>query len=247
MKGIYYIRCTYNKKVYIGSSINIEQRIKKHLWKLKNNKHENVYFQNIYNKYGYDSLKMGVVELCDNLLEKEQYYINNNQNLINIVVRDVTRPSINQEIKDKISKTLKEKYKKGLIKNNSGEFKKGMKPWNTGKKYKSTNHLKVPKTITEKSIKGKNKAIKTRRNKLPKIEVYQSDGKTLIAIYENTVELYNDSIKHNFILQSFMKLRNPKGRNNLSPYVLQSVNVMKSTRTNKEYKGLIFKICHPNK
>lgn len=36
MIGIYYIKCIINNKVYIGSSINIEQRIKRHIWILNN-------------------------------------------------------------------------------------------------------------------------------------------------------------------------------------------------------------------
>lgn len=52
--GIYCIENTKNKKVYIGSSKNIYQRLLKHFALLKHNKHQNGHLQNAWNKYGED-------------------------------------------------------------------------------------------------------------------------------------------------------------------------------------------------
>lgn len=75
--GIYKITNTVNNKIYIGSSINIKQRIVVHLYDLKTNTHSNKYLQRTYNKYGIDSLKFEILEYTDkeNLLLREQYYL----------------------------------------------------------------------------------------------------------------------------------------------------------------------------
>lgn len=49
MIGIYKI--IINNKVYIGSSFNIQKRLIQHKSDLKNNRHDNQYLQNAYNKY----------------------------------------------------------------------------------------------------------------------------------------------------------------------------------------------------
>ena len=65
--GIYMITNIVNGKCYIGSSINIKNRIREHKGKLKNNKHENSYLQASYNKYGKESFTITTVELVENL------------------------------------------------------------------------------------------------------------------------------------------------------------------------------------
>lgn len=76
MSGIYQIYNPINNKRYIGSSINVERRLKEHLRNLKNNKHSNVYLQNAYNKYG-DKLQFQFLEECEphECLIFEQYYL----------------------------------------------------------------------------------------------------------------------------------------------------------------------------
>lgn len=77
MQGIYYIICKKNNKVYIGSSINIEKRINRHKRELKNNIHKNSHLQKSVIKYGLDNFEFGLLEGCNNnLLERENYYIN---------------------------------------------------------------------------------------------------------------------------------------------------------------------------
>ncbi len=72
--GIYKITCSGNGKFYIGSSKNIENRYKGHLSKLKGNRHENNYLQNVSNKYGVNTLNIVVLDECvlETLLDQEQ-------------------------------------------------------------------------------------------------------------------------------------------------------------------------------
>ena len=71
MKGIYKITCINNNKVYIGKSIEIKQRFKKHLSDLRLNKHHSKYLQHSYNKYGEESLRFEIIEVNNNWTEEE--------------------------------------------------------------------------------------------------------------------------------------------------------------------------------
>jgi group I intron endonuclease len=76
--GIYKIQAS-NGKFYIGSaSHNFRRRWKNHINDLQKNKHHSKYLQNIYNKYGEDSLFFEVVEIVGDtstILEREQFWI----------------------------------------------------------------------------------------------------------------------------------------------------------------------------
>ena len=80
--GIYKIVNIVNGKIYIGSALNIYNRIFgsssiSHLKALKNNNHINKKLQNSFNKYGEDSFEFFIVEKCikEELLIREQYYL----------------------------------------------------------------------------------------------------------------------------------------------------------------------------
>lgn len=74
--GIYGIRQDGNI-VYVGQSIQIEQRYRQHLYKLRTNTHGSPYFQNAYNKYGVKPFDYIILEETtkDRLVEREQFYI----------------------------------------------------------------------------------------------------------------------------------------------------------------------------
>lgn len=85
--GVYLIINTVSKKYYIGSAKRFYTRSSQHLRALKNNKHHNQYLQNSFNKYGENSFEFHVLEVCDNRIESEQYYLNecfNDPNCFNI-------------------------------------------------------------------------------------------------------------------------------------------------------------------
>lgn len=62
MPGIYKISCTKTDKVYIGESFSISNRIYKHFNLLRKNAHGNKILQNIYNKYGEETIVVDILE-----------------------------------------------------------------------------------------------------------------------------------------------------------------------------------------
>ena len=76
--GIYRFINFINGKMYIGSAINLRNRHKDHLVYLRIGKHSNRYFQNAFNKYGKENFIFHIleyVELKENLLVREQYWM----------------------------------------------------------------------------------------------------------------------------------------------------------------------------
>lgn len=118
--GIYCIENTLNNKKYIGSSVNIYNRILKHRSLLRNLKHENIILQNSWVKNKEESFICYVLEECneEDLLHREQYWINKLNSYYNIT-KNVIRNNLSEESKIKISNTLKNGYKEGRIVSNS--------------------------------------------------------------------------------------------------------------------------------
>jgi group I intron endonuclease len=76
--GVYCIENTINGKVYIGSSKNLQKRIRKHLNTLRNNTHDNIHLQNAWNKDEEDAFSIRII--CSvlnevNLTSVEQYFL----------------------------------------------------------------------------------------------------------------------------------------------------------------------------
>lgn len=76
--GVYQLRNIETNKVYIGSSINLADRLKTHFRDLRLNRHDNPKLQHVYNKYGKDKIIYEIIEFCESNLrfEIEQYWIN---------------------------------------------------------------------------------------------------------------------------------------------------------------------------
>lgn len=113
LSGIYLIKIKHN--FYIGSSKNIYNRFKQHSSALKRKKHQNVFLQNCFNKYGEDNCKFVIVQYqkeFDNieLRKLEKLYIDYYNPNINFERNPVTK-EVSKESRKKISKTLKDKYK----------------------------------------------------------------------------------------------------------------------------------------
>ena len=111
--GIYKIKI--NNKEYIGSSCNIGNRLKHHLWSLEKLKHHNRTMQNLYNKYGKEEIYFSVVEECsdDILIEREAYYISTLNPYINHILDPQTL--VRDDIcKQRISVAKKRAYANGL-------------------------------------------------------------------------------------------------------------------------------------
>ena len=65
ISGVYEIRNTINGSRYIGSSMNISNRLKKHAGMLRNKKHHSVHLQRAWNKFGEASFIMKPLIYCD--------------------------------------------------------------------------------------------------------------------------------------------------------------------------------------
>lgn len=117
--GIYEFFNLVNGKRYIGSSVDLYNRLHEHLHNLKNNKSHNKHFQNAWNKYGEEMFIFGILEYCDEEIrfEREQYYINVLKPEYNFSLQVVANfgHSPSDETKEKISNTLKQKYASGEI------------------------------------------------------------------------------------------------------------------------------------
>jgi len=77
ISGIYQIQNKINNKIYIGSAIDIYNRLHKHVSDLKKNKHHSIHLQRAWNKYGENNFDFNIVENVDNkelLIEREQYW-----------------------------------------------------------------------------------------------------------------------------------------------------------------------------
>jgi group I intron endonuclease len=113
--GIYYIKNNINNKMYIGLSIDVEARIRRHMKDLKVGVHPNVYLQRAWTKYGNENFEFGILEECDKskLADKEicwiAYYDSYNSGY-NSTIGGYGTKSINEE--GKIKKALSREGKK---------------------------------------------------------------------------------------------------------------------------------------
>lgn len=75
--GVYCWRCRATGKVYVGSSIDIEDRYLAHIGLLRSGRHHSKRFQRAWNKYGESNFAFALVEECDlaNLRKCESSWI----------------------------------------------------------------------------------------------------------------------------------------------------------------------------
>jgi group I intron endonuclease len=116
MIGIYAIINFITGDAYVGSSKDIHVRWKKHLTQLHSNKHHNVYLQRAWNKYGSPAFIWKILKevKIDALLENEQYFLDNENNLYNIGKTasggdNISNHPHKDEIISKIKKSLNKK------------------------------------------------------------------------------------------------------------------------------------------
>ena len=116
VSGIYCIENFTNHKTYIGSSKNIYQRLLKHFALLRHNKHQNPHLQSAWNKYGEDSFRWYILELCDNseLAKLEQQCIDlfgAEYNITRIVERNI----LSKESRIKQGNTRRRLHEEGKL------------------------------------------------------------------------------------------------------------------------------------
>lgn len=120
--GIYCIFNRVNKKMYIGSAVNLKRRKTVHFCTLKSNSHFNGYLQNAYNKYSKENFLFVILEYVEpsNLINREQYWIDyiGIENLYN------SRPIANSPLGTTRGKTSIEKQKYTYAKNGGSKLRK---------------------------------------------------------------------------------------------------------------------------
>jgi group I intron endonuclease len=133
--GVYIIRNTINNKIYIGSAVNILNRIKDHIKRLKSKTHKNKLLQNHFNKYGM-CFYFEVLEFCnkEDLIEVEQFmldkhlsYIRKNGFNINKIANSMLGFKHSEKTKSNWSAKRKGIRFSSESKKNMSESKKGSK------------------------------------------------------------------------------------------------------------------------
>ena len=108
MMGIYQILNTKNNKVYIGSSTDVEKRLKQHKQRLEKGKHHSYKLQMDWFEFGSEAFKARLIERidADNILKsRELYYIEKFNS-----IKTGYNVSENTGIKQNILSELKESY-----------------------------------------------------------------------------------------------------------------------------------------
>lgn len=75
--GIYQIRNLINNKIYVGSSVNLRERWRRHKKDLRKGKHHSIILQRAWDKYGDSNFVFEVLKECskDNLREYEDEFL----------------------------------------------------------------------------------------------------------------------------------------------------------------------------
>lgn len=110
--GIY--KLIIGEHYYIGSSCNIANRLKNHVWHLKNNKHHNSVMQKLYNNLKIKDLYFEIIELCNEnkLIEREVFYVENLKPFINSSHPFTLKRS--EESKKRMSEAKRKQYLNGF-------------------------------------------------------------------------------------------------------------------------------------
>ena len=84
--GVYFIKNLVNDKVYVGSSVNIFTRWKRHKYELQNKKHHSAKLQRAFDKYGEENFVFCLAESATNGAQAtllEQQWIDKLNALVN--------------------------------------------------------------------------------------------------------------------------------------------------------------------
>ena len=114
MIGIYCIRNIKTNDVYVGASVNIEDRWRRHRRDLKQKKHHSIILQRAYEKYGKESFVFEVLLECtkEDLIEKE------NRFLAQLVPKYNICKYANSTLGRKYSDETRKKHREYALKNN---------------------------------------------------------------------------------------------------------------------------------
>lgn len=103
--GIYQIICIKTNKSYIGQSRRLRERLYNHKYCLVKNISHHPLLQNDWNEYGEDNFTFKVLEYCENLDEREIYWVKQTQSFTNGY--NTTTGGINGNIQDERQKNMR--------------------------------------------------------------------------------------------------------------------------------------------
>ena len=155
--GVYMLKNLVTKKVYVGSSKHIYQRWQTHYRKLFNKNHQNSHLQNSWDKYGKGVFVFGILEITDDLINRENYYIELYDAIENGYNKGIAqqKPIFTPEAREKMSKAkrgrkLSEEHKRKLSEAGKGQkrphseaTKNKIRNANSGKKRSSETKRKL--------------------------------------------------------------------------------------------------------
>lgn len=136
--GVYCLKALNSKLIYIGSSKSLGIRRNVHKSQLKNQDKKRGCSRMIEAHLAGDQIEFEVVEICENFLEREQYWLDfyRKQDVYNIINRfdaDRNGSQVSDEFRDKMSSAMKKnwenpEYRKLKIEQNRPTmFKKSVK------------------------------------------------------------------------------------------------------------------------
>ena len=155
-KVVYKIINKINDKKYIGSTKDKKKRWKEHRRKLRKGCHENIYLQRSWDKYGSINFEFSVVEKVDkssNLIEREQYYMDEFESEYNIVPK-ADGSEMSEDTRAKISESKKGEKHPLYGEHRSEETKRRIGEGNKGKELSKKTKRKISENHADMS--GKN-------------------------------------------------------------------------------------------
>lgn len=177
MSGVYCIENIVTNKKYIGQSIDIDTRWKKHKYELNRDNHKNKYLQSAWNKYGESNFKFYILELCNEkeLDEKEIYWIEyynavDREFGYNLKTGGSGGCKFTDEVREHLSQVHKEIYKDPEEREKLS--KNGLKVWSNEEYRKSRsgeNHPFCGKSLSEEHRRKISESLKGRKGKPQKL------------------------------------------------------------------------------
>lgn len=242
--GIYQIRNIINDKIYIGKSVNLNNRKSQHFLSLRKNIHKNFKLQGSVNKHGINNFVFEILEICKDIDTKEINYINkfNTCKTGYNISSDIQHMSEKWITKLKYLRKNDPKYIKQFldfrskadesnrVKINEYDLNgKYIKTWNSiieaSKFYNYKSNSMLMSVLNFKRSRASNKLFRYYENNTFDINPYQSFRKTKLKFTNNEEELIFDSgleaSKYFKVSRSLISMKLKIGKHN--NYIIEKI------------------------